>query len=347
MNKIVIVSTHSIHTVKFVNSIQSLFSSVVLIVDRTIEELSHIKQYEISFSLKNPIRLFFQTLQLRSILSSEAPDIIHVQQVGSHAWSVAVATRKLNAKIVMTAWGSDILINPHKNLLLRLMVQYALRRSDIVTCDSFYIANRINEISQKNHPNIQIVYFGINPIKNIPATRNKVIYSNRLHKPLYRIDLIIRAFARFLSNSDDQDWLLKIAGTGDETNSYIDLATKLGIRSKIEFLGWVDEKANVLNYSESEFYISIPESDGTSVSLLEAMYYGAIPIVSNLPSNLEWINHEVNGIVVSNFSTDFFSQAISVDWSFARKLNKIIIEKKATTLITEQVYRNLYSQITH
>lgn len=41
---------------------------------------------------------------------------------------------------------------------------------------------------------------------------------------------------------------------------------------------------------KNDVFISIPSSDSTSVSLLEAMCCGLFPIVSDLPANREWIH---------------------------------------------------------
>ena len=49
-------------------------------------------------------------------------------------------------------------------------------------------------------------------------------------------------------------------------------------------------------YRKCGYYISVPKSDSTSVSLLEAMSYGCIPIVSNIPANTEWIEDKINGL---------------------------------------------------
>lgn len=39
-------------------------------------------------------------------------------------------------------------------------------------------------------------------------------------------------------------------------------------------------------------------SDGTSLSLLEAMALGAVPLVSDIGPNREWIDHGVNGALL-------------------------------------------------
>jgi glycosyltransferase involved in cell wall biosynthesis len=51
--------------------------------------------------------------------------------------------------------------------------------------------------------------------------------------------------------------------------------------------------------SQTDIYVSTSLYDGTSVSLLEAMGSGAFPIVTDIPSNREWISPGQNGFLVS------------------------------------------------
>jgi glycosyltransferase involved in cell wall biosynthesis len=53
-------------------------------------------------------------------------------------------------------------------------------------------------------------------------------------------------------------------------------------------------------YRRSAVFVSVPESDGTSVSLLEAMGAGCLPVLSNLPANREWVREGDNGLLVAD-----------------------------------------------
>ena len=79
---------------------------------------------------------------------------------------------------------------------------------------------------------------------------------------------------------------------------------ELGLQEKIQFVGFVSEQEQISFYRTAQFYISIPESDATSVSLLEAMAYGCIPVVSDIPANHEWIREHENGLFYKDKETD-------------------------------------------
>ena len=57
-------------------------------------------------------------------------------------------------------------------------------------------------------------------------------------------------------------------------------------------------------------YISAASSDGTSISLLEAMYFKSIPILIDLPANREWIQNNENGFIVQDIESDFFNRVL-------------------------------------
>jgi glycosyltransferase involved in cell wall biosynthesis len=60
-------------------------------------------------------------------------------------------------------------------------------------------------------------------------------------------------------------------------------------------------------------FVSVPDSDGTSVSLLEAMGAGCLPVLSDVPANREWVVHGSNGLLVEDLSrlSEALAQALA------------------------------------
>ncbi len=120
-----------------------------------------------------------------------------------------------------------------------------------------------------------------------------------------------------------------------ETEKLKDLANTLGIPgSQLIFTGMLDYNELIAWYQKAKFFISIPNSDATSLSVLEAMGYGCYPILSNLPANLEWVINEVNGIINQNDNKLHLDlkQAINLSadkYSSALKFNYALIKQKA------------------
>src|SRR5574344_813613 len=77
-------------------------------------------------------------------------------------------------------------------------------------------------------------------------------------------------------------------------------------------------------YSIATIWVSIPMSDSTPISMIEAMRAECVPIVSDLPAMHEWITDGVNGVIVKDLEGDFLSQVFNLDFSKAIKINRDI-----------------------
>jgi glycosyltransferase involved in cell wall biosynthesis len=88
------------------------------------------------------------------------------------------------------------------------------------------------------------------------------------------------------------------------------LIDSLGVRDRVHILERVEYAEMVDFYRTGSIMLSVPESDGTPMSLLEAMACGCIPIVSDLPSLREWIVDGVNGRLVPVGDIDALARAM-------------------------------------
>jgi glycosyltransferase involved in cell wall biosynthesis len=212
---------------------------------------------------------------------------------------------------------------PKKNILYKFIVRSTLKNSDIVTADSKDMISAMKSIV--NEDKYLLLQYGIDPIES--EEKEKIIYSNRLHESLYRIDQIITYFAEF--SKTNSDWKLVIAGTGSETRKLKKRVKDLDIESKIEFVGWQQKEENRGWYAKSMIYISIPVSDGTSVSVLESMSAECIPVVSDLPVSHEWIRQNANG-VIERIGENPFVEALKINRENCISINAQLINDRAT-----------------
>jgi glycosyltransferase involved in cell wall biosynthesis len=340
MRKLLLISSNTIHTYKYLQLVEDYFDEVLLITN----EKSNVYDYptvELNFNLK--IKTLFSTVkEIKKQIELFQPSIIHIHQANSYAFFALLACRKNFIPTVLTAWGSDVLLLPKSNFLLKKMVQFNLRNADFLTSDSIYMAQEMEKIAPlKNR--IIIANFGID-VTPISCEKENIIYSNRLHKKLYRVDKIIEAFSLFYTNNN-ADWKLVIAATGTETETLKIKVAELNLDHAIEFVGWIQKEDNEQWYSKAKIWVSIPESDATSISLLEAMACGCIPVVSDLPANREWIQSGRNGIVVENLESDFLSEALLLNHSKAIGLNQKRIKQDGTKEANRTKFIQLYKTI--
>ena len=130
--------------------------------------------------------------------------------------------------------------------------------------------------------------------------------------PEYKHDVILKAFA--ILKEKDIPFELKIVGSGTLLEKLKDLARELNIESQVIFTGRIDNNDLPKLLQESNFYISMPTTEGVSASLFEAMASGCFPLVTDLPGNRSWINHKENGALVP--SEDINTLVDEIIWAY-------------------------------
>ena len=340
--KLLLISNKSAHTYNYINLIKDYFDDILLITNEKNFEYPG-PSIEVNFSLRQPLILPYTIKSIKEACRNFNPNIIHIHQANTCAYLSIIALKEFKIPIVLTAYGSDVLLTPKQGFFYKQMVKYNLRNSQYYTSDSLYMASVMEGILKKNI-DILIANFGIN-VSDTNIDKENIIYSNRLHKKLYRIDEIIKAFSKFLNNKKNENWRLIVAGEGEETNNLKQLTQVLNLTNKVEFVGWLNKDKNTEYYKKSKIFISIPESDATSISLLEAMYYKCVPVVSNLPANLEWIIDEFNGVVVENTSANFIEKALNLDIEKLKLVNDFLIKEKALPGKCKRKFIGMYEKI--
>ena len=342
--KLLVVAPSGIHLRNFLHRVENENTTIQIITSNPlIFETSHPVRF-VDFSLRNPLKINSTLREIRNVFEDFRPDIIHVHQLNSVAYYTIRALRKFGVPIVGTAWGSDVLTLPQKGLLIKEMVKYSLRHATAFTSDSTYMAQRMRELLPGRELDITICNFGV-PEQTVFLPKENIIYSNRLHKPLYRVDKIIYAFKKFVDSPEGKPWKLVVGAVGSETENLKALVQSLEINDKVEFVGWLEKEDNMKWYAKAKVWASIPSSDATAISLLEAMNYGCYPIVGDLPASHEWIEDGVNGKIVHNVDSSFFEGITSVDFDSVANKNKSIIDEKATYSINEMKFQNLHRRL--
>ena len=295
----------------------------------------------LQFEFKSPIALIRNVKALRKVIRSFQPDLIHVHQANAYGFVTALANQS-KVPMALTTWGSDVLTLPHKSILHRWMVKYILKSAKEITADAGYMATAIQQLI--GHKEVLIANFGVELSTTDTSTeRANLIYSNRMHEPLYQIDQIILQAKTFLTKNPG--WVLQLAASGSQTTKLQELAKQNLPVDSYAFLGFQAGEANQRNYLNAQIYISIPTTDGTSISLLEAMAYGCIPIVSDLPANREWIEHGKNGLITSGDLSNDLALAQTLDMKKVQRLNNQIIEQRATKKVNQSKFIALYDQL--
>lgn len=278
----------------------------VSIVSPKYAEVKNANLHVIPYSLRRmPIAFWGVRREIRKL----KPDILCSHQANVFGLYGVLSGPK---PVAIFAYGSDVLVIPELSPFLQWMVKYVVNHADLMICESQTVKSRLLEFGAAES-RILMVPMGIDPqifrsakmsVKDSPFT----IISARAHKSLYNINVILEAFS--LVKKKRPDVRLLVAGTGPKSQELKDSTKKLELQKSVQFTGQISYRQMANLYQQSTIMISIPSSDSTSMTLLEAMACGVFPIVSNIPANKEWVNNEINGLLVTHNDPVDLSKAI-------------------------------------
>jgi len=293
------------------------------------EEQSGIKVYRFPFFARNKLLIEHKKIPyLRMILYYIAGffltiygvfknkcDVIHVHWAIPTGLIGVFVGSLLKKPVIVTIHGSDSRMAIEASGFLKQIFLFVCRNASHLNCVSGVQKNELEQMGISNEK-IAILPMGVDGIflekgKNRKIELKKrpfVILSNRNLLPIYNVSLLIRAIPFVMKEEPETKFL--IAGVGAEKETLEREVNNLNINSSVRFLGRVlhEEMPNLL--SKADIYVSTSLYDGTSVSLLEAMGAGAFPVVTDIPSNREWISDGDNGFLVPKEDENLLAKKI-------------------------------------
>lgn len=124
-------------------------------------------------------------------------------------------------------------------------------------------------------------------------SQTRVVLSLRTHDDLYRTSDVIEAFA--LAAVAAPDLALVMGGSGPLTAAHEARISELGLSSRFRMLGQMPESDLPSYLRGCDSYVTASLSDGTSVTMLQAMACGAPIIASANAGNTQWITDGLTG----------------------------------------------------
>jgi glycosyltransferase involved in cell wall biosynthesis len=220
-----------------------------------------------------------------------APDIVHAHYITSYGYLAARCTQR---PLVMTAWGSDLLVTPKGRPLLRALTGWTLRRADLVTGDSADLLQEIASYRPRAAPllvhwGVDLARFQPTPWAEKPALE---ILSLRNWEPNYRIGVIVQALAELRRRRPDAAAHLHLLGGGPLREALAEQVHSLGLQDAVTLHGRLDDAGMAAVLARCKVSVSVPLSDATSVSVLESMACGLAVVSSDLPANRQWLGDE-------------------------------------------------------
>jgi len=212
-------------------------------------------------------------------------DWLHAHYLTSHGTLAWAARRgwKLRARIAGSAWGSDILVAPGQGWAYRWLTTQVLKACTVTTSDSEFMSARMRELGAAE---VMTFPFGLEQLPKQNVRKQPwLFYANRGLEPIYRPHRVIEVFAAIAAKQPEAR--LVVANDGSLRAALEEQVRTLGLAERVEFTGRLDATSQGRRYAPARWFLSLPESDSVSVSVLEAMAHECLPLLSDLPANHE------------------------------------------------------------
>jgi len=222
---------------------------------------------------------------LTRALAAFAPDLVDAHFVPNYGLLGALAGRR---PLAVTAWGSDLLMVATRDPFRAARTRFVLRSADAVLVDAENLGAAARAFGASSG-RLHVIPWGVDRALFQPAARREpgLLVSARMHEPVYDLPALIAGVRPALERRPDAR--LVIAGDGSRRGALERLARDTLPAGRFEFVGRLAPATLAALLGRAEIYLSASRSDSTSVSLLEAMACGAVPVVSDIDGNREWV----------------------------------------------------------
>jgi len=254
--------------------------------------------------------------ELKGILRRLKPDIIQAGPLQRSALLAALAGAR---PLVSVSWGYDLLHDAGASAWWERATRYTLRRSAafVGDCDTI----RRLAIDYGMRPDRIVTFpWGIDlahftppepPVAVDPAAPFTLL-STRSWEPIYDVETIAKAFVRAARLRPELRLVMLGAGSqaGLLRRILKDVEATPGGLPRVLYPGQVSYADLPRYYRSAGLYLSASRSDGSSISLLEALACGLPALVSDIPGNREWVTHGENGWLFSTGDVAALTQGI-------------------------------------
>lgn len=298
---------------------------------------------------------------LRALLTEIRPDILHAHYLSRFGWQARLSGFH---PYVVTPWGSDLFVTMPRSLRARLWGRAALRGADLVTVVSTQMQHAALAAGARPE-RVERVQFGVDTERFSPAAEGAVepgahgvpegrfIFSPRTLRPLYRHETVIAAVATLPS-----DVRVVMSGRGADPAYWEQLAAQaasLGIGERVLIEAEIDDDRMLALYRSCVAVVTVPESDGLPVTLLEAMACGTPAVVSDLPAVRELLEGPAPQLIAPVGDADAVGAALGEVLAMApadrRALGEVLrarvvaeADQRTNMLRMESLYRRLASR---
>jgi glycosyltransferase involved in cell wall biosynthesis len=236
--------------------------------------------------------------RLKAFLRANKPDVVHAHYLTSYGF---LSTMASHPRLLMSAWGSDVLVFPGRSAFRRRFLQHVTDRAMFLTASSVYLAHALEKLVCRP---VEVVPFGIEPEDF--AVRNQVnpfpsgsvvIGTVKTFEPTYGLEVLVEAFIKMRSGGRYGHVKLVLVGEGGLRASLSKRLHDAGFSKECLLPGKVPQGDVPKWHHLIDIFVSPSISESFGVSVVEAMTAGKPIVASDIPPFRELLGNSRGGLL--------------------------------------------------
>jgi glycosyltransferase involved in cell wall biosynthesis len=245
-------------------------------------------------------------------------DVFHVHWPFPHALLASLAVTFPKMPRVATCHGAELAM-AGRSALFSGILRRSLLAADVLSCNSSHTKNEIERLCGRD---AAVIPYGATVTGSVgprdarrplgPDEVATLLFSGRLIQRK-GLDYLIRALPAVLERRQVK---LVVTGEGDRRREWEDLAATLGLRDRVEFLGYVSSERLAELYRACALYVHPAifddnnDTEGLGVVLIEALANRCPVVASSVGGIVDVIAHEETGLLVPEKNERALADAI-------------------------------------
>jgi len=300
------------------NSDSKQFTHEILSIDGMVGPLGQeLKENGIKVicTQRKPGTDFKLMLFIRQLIKSNSINVLHCHQYTPYFYGVLSAIGS-GVKVIFTEHGRFF---PDRHNFKRRFINPLLSLvTDHYTAISKSTADAVAEYEYISRKKIDVIYNGIKSIEGKALNRTELLNELGLSdgyryigtisrlEPIKNQAMMIKAFHQSLKEVHDLKLIL--IGDGAIKNDLLQLVKSLEIEQEVIFTGFINNPQKYINLFE--IFLLSSFSEGTSMTLLEAMSLAVPCVVTDVGGNPEIVENNKTGFIVPSDDYQLLSNAI-------------------------------------
>lgn len=264
--------------------------------------------------------------RVRGAILKVEPDLVHAMRIPFEGIMTTAAAPK--PPLIVSVWGNDFTLHAPSTPTLGLLTRRTLAHTDALHVDCKRDLRLAYEWGMsRRRPTLVLPVGGVRPQIFHPGENDRTELSDRIAEVLLSLPteapIVVnpRGFRAYVRNEtffqaiplilkDHPDTIFLCPAMKGEPQA-AEWVEQMRIGPSVRLLPRLSSSEMAAVYRRSQVTVSPSEHDGTPNTLLEAMACGCFPIAGDLESIREWIDDDLNGLLIDPGDSTELAGAVS------------------------------------